>query len=293
MTMKFDVPRCPVCNELAKGTLESVPGMALLIFKQEGEAEYLGETEIFWKDQVTRFDRKGRVTLLCTNGHQWRSRRHDASKPKWSISQMMSQFQRPVWYNPLSRKETDVSPRRGRSPWPAGVQVSNQRSRRIFWKSHGRRYAARRRLTVPCNGHNWRCWSTIIPTGAGNGSVATWASRGGRSIAGGNAGRRATCPWTMSRAPAARPILPPRDHALVKALACERVAETGEPISRQPALPSAATLQHEKQALHVAASRDGFQRRREIRLLDEGLLAALPPPIKRKFWRTVYRFTPW
>jgi hypothetical protein len=82
MTMKFDVPRCPVCDELAKGTLESLPGMALLIFKQEGEAEYLGETEIFWNDQVTRFDRKGRVTLLCTNDHRWRSRRHDANKPK-------------------------------------------------------------------------------------------------------------------------------------------------------------------------------------------------------------------
>jgi hypothetical protein len=37
----------------------------------------------------------------------------------------------------------------------------------------------------------------------------------------------------MSRDAAARPIFPPLDHALVKALACERVAETGEPISRQ------------------------------------------------------------
>jgi len=32
---------------------------------------------------------------------------------------------------------------------------------------------------------------------------------------------------------AARPFFPPRDQALVKALACEHVAETGEPISRQ------------------------------------------------------------
>ena len=32
---------------------------------------------------------------------------------------------------------------------------------------------------------------------------------------------------------AVRPFFPPRDHVLVKALACERVAETGEPISRQ------------------------------------------------------------
>ena len=37
----------------------------------------------------------------------------------------------------------------------------------------------------------------------------------------------------MQQAAAARPLFPPRDHALLKALACERVAETGEPISRQ------------------------------------------------------------
>jgi hypothetical protein len=37
----------------------------------------------------------------------------------------------------------------------------------------------------------------------------------------------------MSPVAAARPLFPPRDHALIKALACERVAETGEPISRQ------------------------------------------------------------
>jgi hypothetical protein len=82
MAMKFDVPRCPVCDELAKGTLESVPGMALLMFNEQGEAEYLGETEIFWNDQVTRFDRRGRVTLLCTNGHEWRSPRHEGTEPQ-------------------------------------------------------------------------------------------------------------------------------------------------------------------------------------------------------------------
>jgi hypothetical protein len=37
----------------------------------------------------------------------------------------------------------------------------------------------------------------------------------------------------MSQVAVGRPIFPPRDHALIKALACERVAETGEPISRQ------------------------------------------------------------
>ena len=39
--------------------------------------------------------------------------------------------------------------------------------------------------------------------------------------------------WTTSRDGAARPLFPPLDHALVKAVACERVAETKQPLSRQ------------------------------------------------------------
>jgi DDE superfamily endonuclease len=47
------------------------------------------------------------------------------------------------------------------------------------------------------------------------------------------AGLRGTFPWTTSRDGAARPIFPPLDHALVKAVACELVAETQQPLSRQ------------------------------------------------------------
>jgi len=72
-----------------------------------------------------------------------------------------------------------------------------------------------------------------IPTGIRSGLAAKWASRADRFIAGGNAGPRETSRWRMARGAVVRPIFPPRDHALVKALACERVAETGEPISRQ------------------------------------------------------------
>jgi hypothetical protein len=39
--------------------------------------------------------------------------------------------------------------------------------------------------------------------------------------------------WTTSQAGAARRIFPPLDHALVKAVACELVAETQQPLSRQ------------------------------------------------------------
>jgi len=39
--------------------------------------------------------------------------------------------------------------------------------------------------------------------------------------------------WTTSRAGAAKRIVPPLDHALVQAVACELVAETQQPLSRQ------------------------------------------------------------
>ena len=78
MTMTFDVPRCAVCDELARGTLEMVSGLALLIFDEHGEAEYEGETKIAWNDQVTCRDVEDRVTLKCPNGHQWQAQLTDS-----------------------------------------------------------------------------------------------------------------------------------------------------------------------------------------------------------------------
>jgi hypothetical protein len=40
-------------------------------------------------------------------------------------------------------------------------------------------------------------------------------------------------PWTTSQDGAARRIVPPLDHALVKAVACALVAETQQPLRRQ------------------------------------------------------------
>ena len=54
-----------------------------------------------------------------------------------------------------------------------------------------------------------------------------------RCNGGGGAGPRATFRWKTSQDGAARRIFPPLDHALVKALACELVAETKQPLSRQ------------------------------------------------------------
>jgi hypothetical protein len=47
------------------------------------------------------------------------------------------------------------------------------------------------------------------------------------------AGPKGTFPWPTSRDGVARPLFPPLAHALVKAVACELVAETQQPLSRQ------------------------------------------------------------
>lgn len=77
--------------------------------------------------------------------------------------------------------------------------------------------------------------------------------------AGDNAGPQAISPWTIAKAEVARPLFPPMDRAIVVATACQSVAQTGEPMSRQ----SLADLT-----------------RRVNRLLDE-------PMSKSTVWRTL------
>jgi hypothetical protein len=60
-----------------------------------------------------------------------------------------------------------------------------------------------------------------------------WAFQGVRSGVGANGGPLGTFPWRTSQDGGVSPFFPPLDHALVKAVACERVAETKQPLSRQ------------------------------------------------------------
>ena len=71
--MKFKPARCPECGELAKGTAETVPGIALLDFDDDGNADYSGETKVLWDSQETVCDEDGRVTLVCPDGHDWQA----------------------------------------------------------------------------------------------------------------------------------------------------------------------------------------------------------------------------
>jgi hypothetical protein len=70
--------------------------------------------------------------------------------------------------------------------------------------------------------------------------MSVWATRRNRSAcafgkpnAGAADGPPATSPSPTELGEAASPFFPPLDHAWIKAIACQRVAETGQPLSRQ------------------------------------------------------------
>jgi DDE superfamily endonuclease len=83
------------------------------------------------------------------------------------------------------------------------------------------------------NGLPWSCsclnhrWCPTVRRHSGGSSSRV------RCAVGDTVGPRGTFPWMTSRDGAARRIFPPLDPALVKAVACELVAETKQPRSRQ------------------------------------------------------------
>jgi DDE superfamily endonuclease len=60
-----------------------------------------------------------------------------------------------------------------------------------------------------------------------------WGSRLVKFSAGGSDGVRVTARWPTAKGVAERPLFPPLDRAIVKAIACEAVAKSGQPLSRQ------------------------------------------------------------
>jgi len=66
--MKLQRPNCPECGEPARGSVETLHGVALFDeIDAEGNTEYEGATEINWDSQTTDEP----LTLECKNGHQW------------------------------------------------------------------------------------------------------------------------------------------------------------------------------------------------------------------------------
>ncbi len=83
--MRFTPWNCPNCGEPAKGTVETFFGLALLIFDDDGHAEYAGQTEIDWNNQTTLKDDAGRALLECHTGHRWPALCENQTFPKEPI----------------------------------------------------------------------------------------------------------------------------------------------------------------------------------------------------------------
>jgi hypothetical protein len=114
-------------------------------------------------------------------------------------------------------------------PYRATARSSQRRSWRRLkrWRSNGPR---------PISSGNEPYWFSSYPTNPWSPTLrprSESSSICGRFNAGGAGGPRRTFAWKINRDGAVRPSFPPLDHALVKAVACELVAETKPPLSRQ------------------------------------------------------------
>ena len=70
--MKFAMVNCPECGERARGSVETICGVAVFTDPgPDGSVQYEGDTDLWWDEQKTIRDNRGRVQLTCPNGHDW------------------------------------------------------------------------------------------------------------------------------------------------------------------------------------------------------------------------------
>ena len=126
-----------------------------------------------------------------------------------------------------------ISFARGYLPCVVPYRATGLSSRRHSW-SRLKRLPGKGLFRTSCgNGPPWSCscrnnrWWPTVRRRSGCSSIRV------RCAVGDTVGPRETLPWTTSQDGAARRLFPPLDHALVKAVACELVAETKQPLSRQ------------------------------------------------------------
>ena len=122
---------------------------------------------------------------------------------------------------------------RGCLPCVVPSRATGRSSRRHAWRRR-KSWPGKGRCRTSCgNGPPWSCscrtnrWCPTARRPSGSSAIRV------RCAVGDTVGPRGTLPWTTSRDGAARRLFPPLDHALVKAVACELVAETTQPLRRQ------------------------------------------------------------
>ena len=81
-------------------------------------------------------------------------------------------------------------------------------------------------------GRGWLCCSTNHQLSPTSPPGPSWSCTPTPYASGGVAGLKATSPWPIRQGAGESPIFPPRDQAIVKAIACEAVSQTQLPLSR-------------------------------------------------------------
>ncbi len=85
----------------------------------------------------------------------------------------------------------------------------------------------------PCNAFGWHCCFTSSPTRKTTRRPRRWVCPLGKCSDGEVAGLPVISPSKTKPGAGASPFFPPLDQALIQAMACEMIAETEEPLSRQ------------------------------------------------------------
>jgi DDE superfamily endonuclease len=135
-------------------------------------------------------------------------------------------------YSRVVRLESRTYLANGLASWPAPRLLINRRFPLISSHSAKVWFVGGQSLVPDIKGHNWCFYSTKTrgyPTSQqGCASICIPTP----SASGGTAGRVAISRWSSKKGAGVSPFFPPRDQAVVKAIACEAVCQTKLPLSR-------------------------------------------------------------
>ena len=120
----------------------------------------------------------------------------------------------------------------GVAPCPAPHLLTDPHSLTSSLMNVGALFAGERFCTACTRGLGWSSCSTSHPTCRTSQPGHWWNCTPLPSTAGVTVGHVATSHWPIKRAAGASPPFPPRDRAIVKAIACEAVCQTKLPLSR-------------------------------------------------------------
>src|SRR5271157_1156441 len=139
---------------------------------------------------------------------------------------------RGLTYSQSVRLENRSPLANGVAPCPAPHLSTDLRSLTSSLMNVGALFVGGRSRTASTRGLGWSSCSTNHPTCQTSQPGHWWNCTPLPSTAGVTVGHVATSPWPIKRAAGASPPFPPRDRAIVKAIACEAVCQTKLPLSR-------------------------------------------------------------